>query len=50
MVETSILAANGVDLYARSVGSGDTVVIPLACWFEEYEDLATNGRVESFLG
>jgi len=45
MVETSIPAGAGVDLYARSIGSGEAIVIPLACWCEEFEDLGQKRRV-----
>lgn len=36
---------DGIDLLVTECGSGDPVLIPFACWTDEYEVLATSHRV-----
>jgi pimeloyl-ACP methyl ester carboxylesterase len=43
--EGYIDVADGARLFFRSVGSGDAVIIPLACWTEEFDVLADGRRL-----
>ena len=43
--EGFIDVGDGVRLYFRAIGAGDAVVIPLACWTEEFDVLAGRRRV-----
>lgn len=43
--EGYVEVADGVRLFVRSVGSGDAVIVPLACWTEEFDVLADRRRL-----
>src|SRR5262249_60247913 len=44
-METRVATPDGAELYVRAIGSGEPVIVPLACWCEEYETLAGNNQV-----
>jgi proline iminopeptidase len=44
-METRVATPDGAELYVRTIGSGAPVIVPLACWCQEYETLAGNNQV-----
>jgi pimeloyl-ACP methyl ester carboxylesterase len=44
-METRVATPDGVELYVRVTGSGAPVIVPLACWNEEYEALADRNQI-----
>ena len=45
MRETRVPTPDGTSLYVRVVGSGAPVIVPLACWCEEFETLADRNQL-----
>jgi pimeloyl-ACP methyl ester carboxylesterase len=44
-MDTRVVTPDGAELFVRVVGGGAPVVVPLACWCEEYETLAGSCQV-----
>jgi proline iminopeptidase len=44
-MDMRVATPDGVELFVRVIGSGAPVVIPLACWCEEYEALEDRNQV-----
>jgi pimeloyl-ACP methyl ester carboxylesterase len=44
-MDTRVATPDGAELFVRIVGSGAPVIVPLACWCEEYESLADRNQV-----
>jgi pimeloyl-ACP methyl ester carboxylesterase len=44
-MDMRLATSDGAELFVRVVGSGAPVVVPLACWCEEYETLADRNQV-----
>ncbi|HTS65044.1 MAG TPA: alpha/beta hydrolase [Candidatus Acidoferrales bacterium] len=44
-MDTSVPTPDGAELFVRVVGAGAPVVVPLACWNEEFETLADRSQV-----
>ena len=44
-METRLATPDGAELFVRVVGEGAPVIIPLACWSEEYQELADRNQI-----
>ena len=44
-MDTRIATPDGAELFVRVIGGGAPVIVPLACWCEEYEALADRSQV-----
>ena len=44
-MDTTVRTPDGAELFVRVVGTGAPVIVPLACWNEEFESLADKNQV-----